>query len=527
MPSAISVIDGSPRDDEHPRPQPAVIDYQRFFELGVDVMVVTRPDGRFEMVNPAFVELLGVDRETILASPWTTFVHPDDREVSVEENELEFGTDHRTMTFENRYVDASGGVHWLDWNAELDPATGLVYGTAREVSAQRATRAALEASLDAAANARAVAEAANRAKSEFLSRMSHELRTPMNSILGFAQLLELDDLGVRQRESVEQILKAGRHLLGLIDEVLDFARIEIGEITISLEPVRVADTVAEALSLLGPLAASRSTVLRSTPPPASCAHVMADRGRLHQVLVNFLSNAVKYTPIGSAISVATSAAADGWVRIAVTDDGPGIAPALVPRLFSPFERIGAEQSGIEGTGLGLAHSKALTDRMGGRIGVDSTVGAGSTFWIELPASEGSDPAELASLGPAEPSTESTGSVLYIEDNPSNIELLARALELRPGLRMRSAMFGRLGLELAREHRPDLIALDLHLPDISGEAVLTELQADPRTADIPVIVPSADATRRQVDRLLTMGVKAYLTKPLDIAHLLSVVDGIVS
>ncbi|MGD9997415.1 MAG: ATP-binding protein [Ilumatobacteraceae bacterium] len=502
------------------------IDYQRFFELGVDVMVVTGPDGRFEMVNPAFVELLGVDRQTILSNPWTTFVHPDDREVSVEENQREFDDEHRTMTFENRYVDARGGVHWLDWNAELDPATGLVYGTAREVTSQRASRAALEAALDAAASARASAEAANRAKSEFLSRMSHELRTPMNSILGFAQLLELDELGERQRESVDQILKAGRHLLGLIDEVLDIARIEIGEITISLEPVRVADTVAEALSLLGPLAASRSIVLRSNPIEASCAHVMADRGRLHQVLVNFLSNAVKYTPVGSVAVISASLAPDGWVRIAVADDGPGIEPELLPRLFSPFERIGAEQSGIEGTGLGLAHSKALADRMGGRIGVESTLGSGSTFWIELSATTGNGSASLTDDHHVAMSDESTGTVLYIEDNPSNIELLARALELRPGVRMRSAMLGRLGVDLAREHRPDLIALDLHLPDISGEVVLTELQADPRTAEIPVIILSADATKRQVDRLLGMGAKAYLTKPLDIAHLLSVVDGLI-
>jgi CheY-like chemotaxis protein len=214
------------------------------------------------------------------------------------------------------------------------------------------------------------------------------------------------------------------------------------------------------------------------------------------------------------------------VRISVADDGPGIAPELVPRLFSPFERIGAEQSGIEGTGLGLAHSKALTDRMGGRIGVDSAPGRGSTFWIELaPAAADGRAAEVPDLQ-IDPSNGSSGTVLYIEDNPSNVELLARALELRPGVRMRSAMLGRLGLELAREHRPDLIALDLHLPDISGEVVLTELRADPRTADIPVIILSADATRRQVERLLAMGAKDYLTKPLDIAHLLSVVDGLI-
>ena len=371
------------------------IELERFFELAVDVFVVTGPNGRFERVNPALARLLGVDREVILANLWSEFVHPDDRERSAEENAREFALGHRTITFENRYVDAAGGIHWMDWNADLDPDTGLVYGIARDVTEQKAARDALEEARAAAEEARAAAETANRAKSEFLSRMSHELRTPLNAVLGFAQMLELDALGRRQKESVDQILRGGRHLLGLIDEVLDISRIEIGAVSVSTEPVRVADIVAEAISLLGPLATAREVALRSTLADTDAGHVMADRQRLKQVLVNYVSNAIKYTPPGSTATISVSPAGDGWRRIAVSDDGPGIPEEGLGRLFNPFERIGAEQTDVEGTGLGLAHSKALAERMGGRIGVESTVGRGSIFWVELPMarSRAEDPFE--------------------------------------------------------------------------------------------------------------------------------------
>jgi len=501
------------------------IDFARFFELAVDVCVVTAPDGRFALVNPALARLLQVDREAILAGPWSTFVHPDDRERSAAEAAREFEHGHRTITFENRYVDASGGIHWMDWAAELDPETGLVYGIARDVTEQRAARGALEDAHAAAHEARAAAEAANLAKSEFLSRMSHELRTPLNAVLGFAQMLRMDDLSAEQLESVDQILAGGHRLLELIDEVLDISRIEIGAVTISVEPVPVADVVAAVMSLLGPLAADGVISVRSTIPDDDSLVVMADRQRLHQVLVNFLSNALKYTPSGTSVTIDARPAADGWLRVTVHDDGPGIPADLLGRLFNPFERIGAERTDIEGTGLGLAYSKALTERMGGRIGADSVVGRGSDFWVELPIAEpGADLVDGADHGSAGVAAEGlVGSILYIEDNPSNQRLVERILRRRPGVGLRTTMFGREGLDLARQERPDLVVLDMHLPDLSGEEVVAALRADAVTAAIPIVILSADATRRQVDRLLAAGVDAYLTKPVDVDAFLAVLD----
>jgi PAS domain S-box-containing protein len=500
------------------------IELERFFELAVDVFVVTGPDGRFELVNPALSRLLGVDRELILSKPWSEFVHPDDRERSAEENAREFAQGHRTITFENRYVDVHGGIHWMDWSAELDPATGVVYGIARDVTDQKVARVLLEEARAAADDAREAAEAANRAKSEFLSRMSHELRTPLNAVLGFGQMLQLDALDQRQGEYVEQILRGGRHLLELIDEVLDISKIEIGAVAISVEPVSVSEIAAESVRLLEPLATARQITLRSAIADDPAWHVMADQQRLRQVLVNYLSNAIKYTLPGSTATISAEPVTDGWLRVAVSDDGPGIAPRLIARLFQPFERIGAEQAGIEGTGLGLAHSKALVERMGGRIGVDSTVGSGSTFWLELrevdPAAERPAASEHVTVVDR---TETVGSLLYIEDNPSNLRLVERALEHRPGITFLSAMLGRVGLDLAREHRPDLIVLDLNLPDIGGDRVLAGLRADSATAAIPVVILSADATRRQRERLLALGARAYLTKPLDVRSFLASVD----
>ena len=372
--------------------------------------------------------------------------------------------------------------------------------------------------------ATAEADRANRAKSEFLSRMSHELRTPLNAILGFGQLLEMDAPSGRQGESVTHILRAGRHLLGLINEVLDISRIEAGRLQLSLEPVPVRETVGQAMQLVQPSADSLGITLAAEPIDEGL-HVLADRQRLQQVLLNLLANAVKYNRPHGTVRVACDAG-DERMRIAVSDAGPGIAADKLARLFVPFDRLGAEATGVEGTGLGLALSKALVDAMRGTLEVESAVGTGSTFAVTLPrvAAPGAAAGALDDdRATAAPVPQRPRTILYIEDNVSNLRLVESILSRRPGFNVLSAMQGRVGVDLARDHRPDLILLDRHLPDITGEQVFRLLQDDPRTRAIPVVILSADAIVGGMQALLDSGVRAYLTKPLDVRRLLDLID----
>ena len=374
--------------------------------------------------------------------------------------------------------------------------------------------------------ATAEADRANQAKSEFLSRMSHELRTPLNAILGFAQLLELDAESSEQQESVGQILRAGRHLLGLINEILDISRIEAGRLQLSLEPVPVHETIRQAIDLVQPSAVDAHVTVRSDAIDARL-HVLADRQRLQQVLLNLLSNGVKYNRESGAVTVLCVEVAGGRLRIDVTDTGQGIAADKLERLFTPFDRLGAESSAVEGTGLGLALSKSLLEAMGGTLHVQSEVGVGCTFSLDLALVPGPServppaaarPPEVTEMRPREPQ-----KILYIEDNLSNLALVEGILARRPGTTVLSAMQGRVGVNLARDHQPALILLDRHLPDIPGEEVFRLLRADERTRDIPVIVLSADAMSSRMRQFLDGGVRAYLTKPLDVPALLAAID----
>lgn len=397
-----------------------------------------------------------------------------------------------------------------------DGEPAYLLGISEDITERRRADDALRAAKDEA-------ERANRAKSEFLSRMSHELRTPLNSILGFAQLLELDELSGEQAEAVSHILKGGRHLLELINEVLDISRIEAGTIALSLEPVALDTMIEECLELVRPQAQARSIELINDD--GRRRHVQADRQRLRQVMLNLLSNAVKFNHDGGTLTVACEHE-DDFVRILVTDTGPGIRADRLDRLFTPFDRLDADASGVQGTGLGLALSLRLVEAMHGTIEVDTEPGLGSTFSFVLPVGQSEQVADRRrALGRALPSAASTvaATVLYIEDNLSNLRLVEQVLERRPAVHLVPAQQGSLGLELAAQHHPDLILLDVHLPDLAGDEVLARLKADPATADVPVVVVSADATSGQVKRFAALGADEYLTKPLDIAHLLDVLD----
>jgi signal transduction histidine kinase/ActR/RegA family two-component response regulator len=378
--------------------------------------------------------------------------------------------------------------------------------------------------------ARDQALTATQAKTAFLSNTSHELRTPLNSVLGFAQLLEISDLGDEDRDSVQRILGAGRHLLALINELIDIARIESGELSLSVEPVSVLPLIEETSRLLAPLAAERSiAIVQHCANPALAAN--ADRLRFSQILMNLISNAVKYNRSGGTITITSQEAGADQVSVTVSDTGLGIQQEDLERIFIPFERLGAELTPIEGTGIGLPLAKALTEALGGRLTASSVLGEGSAFTVSLPRapemisvpSPGPAPASPArparNHGPAGAVT----SILYIEDNPANVEVISRYLNGRPNARLTSVTSGRAGLECAIRDVPDVILLDLHLPELHGEQILEGLRAQPRTADIPVVILSADAAPGVIRRLLALGARAYLTKPLVLAELGGLLD----
>jgi signal transduction histidine kinase/CheY-like chemotaxis protein len=377
--------------------------------------------------------------------------------------------------------------------------------------------------------ARDEALTATHAKTAFLSSTSHELRTPLNAVLGFTQLLQLSDLAEEDQDSVERILSAGRHLLALINELIDIARIESGEFSLSVEPVLVPPLVEETCRLMTPLAAQRGITVRQ-----HCDHpglaVRADRQRLSQILVNLASNAVKYSQKGGSLTITCQPDGPHRATVMVTDTGPGIAPDDLDRIFIPFERLGAAQTAIEGTGIGLPLAKAFAEAMSGQVAASSVVGKGSTFtitlpraadMIEIPAQPGSGAARQ--LPGALDGRKAVIRVLYIEDNPANIEVVSRFLRSRPGVRLQSVMSGQTGLETVIRELPDLLLLDLHLPDLSGDEVLRQMHELPVTAGIPVVILSAEAAPAVIRDMRSRGVIDYLTKPLDLAELGRVID----
>jgi PAS domain S-box-containing protein len=393
------------------------------------------------------------------------------------------------------------------------------------IGTDNSTRKLVESELHAALTA---ADKANRAKSEFLSSMSHELRTPLNAILGFGQLL---GSGVppptsAQKRSIEHILKAGWYLLELINEILDLSLIESGKLTLSNEPVGLAEVIAECQAMVEPQARSRG-IQMTFPVLRTPRFIVADRTRVKQVLINILFNAIKYNRPEGSVTVEAVAVAD-WIRISVHDTGMGLAPEQLKQLFQPFNRLGRELGPEEGTGIGLVVTKRLVDLMGGTIGVDSTVGEGSTFWCEFkvagaPQYVAAPEGEVATVRLAVPHGAPRRTVLYVEDNPANLELVAQLIERRGDLHMMSAEDGTLGIEYARACLPDVILMDINLPGISGIEAMQVLRADPSTAHIPIIALSANAIPRDIERGLEAGFFNYITKPIKVSEFMDALD----
>ncbi len=488
-------------------------------------------DGSLVRSNAAFAEITGYSTaELAEMSSFDIYADTPDGRPKVEKIFADFQANPRPMNTELQLKRKSGELIWIlgmtqphfDENGALIEARSVI----TDITDRRVSQAKIE-------TARAEAEAANRAKSEFLSSMSHELRTPMNTVLGFAQVLQSDPdspLTEDQSESVDQIIHGGRHLLELINEVLDLSRIENGVMELSTEKVDLGDLVSETLDLIRPLAANRSIALVNELAPDS-GQVWSDYTRLKQVLLNLLSNAVKYNVLGGTVTVRTHPTTEGRARLAVIDTGPGIAARDLDGLFVPFERLGADLSDIEGTGIGLTITKRLVEMMDGEIGVQSQVGRGSTFWVDLPreAHEGTplyepvpftgvlnDPGFVGVV---------TGAytVLYVEDNPANVRLMRKIFALRPKWSLIEAGTGEWGLEMAAAYRPDAVIVDINLPGIDGFEVFQRLQIADEGRNTPVIALSAGAMPKDVKRGRDAGFFDYLTKPLDIPALLATLD----
>ena len=394
------------------------------------------------------------------------------------------------------------------------------------IGTDNSVRKRVESELNAAM---AAAEKANSAKSEFLSSMSHELRTPLNAILGFAQLLEGGSPlpTSSQKRSIDQILKAGWYLLELINEILDLALIESGKLTLSPEPIALVEVMLECRAMIEPQAQKRGIGMAFPRFEVPC-YVEADRTRIKQVLINLLFNAIKYNVPGGSVAVECSLSGPDTIRISVRNTGPGLTPEQLGQLFQPFNRLGQESGAEEGTGIGLVVTKRLIELMGGTIGADSTVGVGSVFWIELrltsaPQLAGYDDGRVEPAKSQSPDGAAVRTLLYVEDNPANLELVEQIIARRTDLRMLSAAEGSIGIEFARAYQPDVILMDINLPGISGIDAMRVLRADPSTAHIPIIALSANAVPRDIAKALDAGFFSYITKPIKVEHFMETLD----
>lgn len=446
-----------------------------------------------------------------------TFVHPDDI-AKIKESESKAFFKGERHSIDHRIVLPGGEIRWVHEEAVAKLDSGgkplALAGTVQDIT----DRKNIEQSMMAAKNE---AERASLAKSEFLARMSHELRTPLNAILGFAQILEYETLTEEQQSFVGEIKRAGDHLLALISELLDLGRIEAGRLAVVLSRVNIADAVDQALKIVGTQIESKQLAIDNNC--AGGGYVLADSTRLRQVLVNLISNAAKFNRQGGSISITCKQEGDDSLRLNIHDTGPGINAEDLDQLFAPFERLKADEHGIEGTGIGLALSKQLMDLMGGTIGVDCSCLEGSTFWIELPQTSGLCEQAAESKSIARDVSPGRQTILYIEDNQANLEVVKAILKRRKNITLISAKNGYYGLELAEKYLPDIILLDIHLPDIDGFEVFAALQKNAKTRHIPVIALSADAMPLNIEKALNAGFREYLTKPILMDDLMAAIN----
>lgn len=369
---------------------------------------------------------------------------------------------------------------------------------------------------------------ANKAKSEFLSSMSHELRTPLNAIIGFGEILEMTVEDDSIKSSVTQITKAGDHLLSLINDILDLSSIEAGKLTLSIESVPLREVIVECLRLMLPLAEKRDIQIFSSEIQNSQHMLLADYIRLKQVFLNLLSNAIKYNNQGGKIVIASEAQAENKLRITISDTGKGISSESMQELFQEFNRLGAQTTNVEGTGIGLVITKRLVELMGGVIGVESKEGKGTSFWVEFKQAENNnivDIEENSALleNEIQEPVEDKKTILYIEDNPANLQLVSMIVEKFTSHELISAHDGWLGMELAELHKPDLILLDINLPEINGHEVLKKLKGKNKTKDITVIAVSANAMNKDIKQGKEAGFDDYITKPIVVKKFLEAIQ----
>ena len=502
-------------------------------ESNIDAIMTTDPRGVISDVNQRMEALTGCTRDELIGAPFKNyFTDPDRAEAAITRVLREGKVTNYELTAHAR----DGKETVVSYNAttfhDRDRKLQGVFAAARDVTERKQFEHALQENNLELENARAAAEKANLAKSEFLSSMSHELRTPLNAVLGFAQLMasETPPPTAAQKLSIDQILQAGWYLLRLINEILDLAMIESGKVTMSQESISLTDVLLDCQAMIEPQAQKRG-IRMTFPNFDKLFYVHADRTRVKQVMINLLSNAIKYNRVGGAVIVQCALSGENRVRISVKDTGDGLTPEQLAQLFQPFNRLGQETSTEEGTGIGLVVTKQLVELMGGVIGVESRVGDGSVFWVELAAS--SAPALVFGgsgeilpderLPAAAHASSRQRTLLYVEDNPANLALVEQLIARRSDLKLLTAIDGYLGIQLARAFQPDVILMDINLPGISGFGALKILREDPATAHIPVIALSANAVPRDIEKGMEAGFFRYLTKPIKVDEFMDALD----